>query len=352
VHTAGPIALAPHQLTRFYAGGAGLAALRGRSGGSSVRDDGPEDWVGSTTTAFGKKRQGLTVLPGGRVLRHALAEDPQAWLGPVHAARWGSDPGLLVKLLDAGERLPVHVHPDRAFARRHLDCPWGKTEAWVILATGGGPGTVHLGFRRDVGADELAELVQAQDTATLLGLLHTLTVEPGDAVLVPAGMPHAIGQGVTLLELQEPTDFSVLLEWDGFAIDGARDGHLGLGFDVALDCVRRAAVTADAVPQLRRAPAAEGSLLPPAADPFFRADRLPPGAHLTQGFAILLVERGSGALRTSAGATPMQQGETWLLPYAAGPAILEGEATLLRCRPADPADAPDTSDPPDPAATR
>ena len=66
------------------------------------------------------------------------------------------------------------------------------------------------------------------------------TLSPGDRVLVPAGMPHAIGRGILLVELQEPTDFSVLLEWEGFAIDGRAEGHLGLGFDVALGCVDRA----------------------------------------------------------------------------------------------------------------
>ena len=41
---------------------------------------------------------------------------PRRWLGPEHVARFGADPGLLVKLLDAGQRLPVHFHPGRAFA--------------------------------------------------------------------------------------------------------------------------------------------------------------------------------------------------------------------------------------------
>ena len=56
-------------------------------------------------------------------------------------------------------------------------------------------------------------------------------------VLVPAGRLHAIGEGVLLLELQEPEDLSILLEWGGFALDGERDGHLGLGFDLALSAV-------------------------------------------------------------------------------------------------------------------
>jgi hypothetical protein len=55
---------------------------------------------------------------------------------------------VLVKLLDAGERLPVHAHPDRAFALRHLDCRNGKTEAWVVVGTSVADPVVYLGLSR------------------------------------------------------------------------------------------------------------------------------------------------------------------------------------------------------------
>ena len=73
----------------------------------------------------------------------------------------------------------------------------------------------------------------------MLDLLEPVTVHPGDGVFVPASTPHCIDADLFLVELQEPTDFSILLEWRGFDIDGRADGHLGLGFDVALDAVRR-----------------------------------------------------------------------------------------------------------------
>ena len=100
---------------------------------------------------------------------------------------------------------------------------------------------VYVGWRRDVEPSELSRLVAAQDTEALLGLLNRLTVEPGDAVLVPAGTAHAIGAGVFSLELQEPTDFSIMLELEGFAIDPA-GAYLGLDRDLALSCVTRRAL--------------------------------------------------------------------------------------------------------------
>ena len=96
----------------------------------------PEDWVGSTTTVFGERELGLSPLADGRLLRDAVAADPAR--SSARARRpLGADPALLVKLLDAGERLPVHVHPDGAFARETLDSPYGKTEAWIVVDTAG-----------------------------------------------------------------------------------------------------------------------------------------------------------------------------------------------------------------------
>jgi mannose-6-phosphate isomerase len=346
-----PIRLAANRFPRFYRGGSAIDELRGTApgaGGAFL----PEDWVGSTTTAFGSAGDGLTRLEDGRTLRQAVAADPEGWLGPGHAQAYGDSPALLVKLLHAGERLPVHCHPDRAFARRHLDCPWGKTEAWVITATEGPEPVVHLGFREPMDPGRLAELVDAQQVEALLAALNAVPVAPGDTVLVPAGLPHAIGQGVLLVELQEPTDLSVLLEWEGFAVDGRRDGHLGLGFELALGCVDRSGWGADRLARLRsgRGPDRPGveRLFPAEADPFFRAERLAPdpAAALEAAFSILVVTAGSGRLAVAGGALELGRGDTVLVPHGAGPGTVEGRLAAVRCLPPAPEAAPTRRDAP------
>lgn len=309
---------------RFYRGGAGITSFRGEP---PAADREPEDWVGSTTTIFGEQSLGLTRLPDGRLLRDAVESDPVGWLGPAHVGRWGSDARLLAKLLDAGQRLPVHAHPDDEFAARHLGHAHGKAEAWYIL-TGG---TVHVGLTRDIGEAELAALVADQDVSALLGLLHAVDVEPGDVVWVPPGELHAIGAGVLLLELQQPEDLSILLEWRGFAIDGARAGHLGLGFDVALRAVNRSARSAEELAHLIRTAPASGSVFPGDADPYFRLERLPVegAAEVAPGFAILVVI--NGALEIGDVAAP--RGSTLLLPAADGAVTVRGEGELLIARP-------------------
>ena len=312
------ISLPANQPETFYRGAGRIAAFRS----ASALPDRPEDWVASTTTRFGLGPSGLTTLPDGRVLAEAVADDPVYWVGPGRI-----ETGVLVKLLDTGQRLPLHVHPDRRFATAHLASPYGKTEAWVIVSAG--PDSyVHLGFRRDVEASELAGWVTGQKVDEMLGATNKIPVHAGDAVLCPAGVPHAIGPGVLLVEVQEPTDFSVLLEYDGFAVDGPADGHLRLGYDLALECVDRSTWTRERLAELRGA----DRLLPRAAEPFFAVDRLRPQDRLTAGFAVVVITAGEGTLSGEQDEQTVRRGDTLLVPYAAGELRLAGDVEALWLR--------------------
>ena len=177
----------------------------------------------------------------------------------------------------------------------------------------------------------------------MLDALNELTVGQGDCIFVPAGLPHAIGEGIFLVELQEPSDLSVLLEWTGFEIDGTRDGHLGLGFDVALQNARRAAVGGDELAELKRETAAAPesrpgarTLLPAAASSFFRAERLrpAPAVSLEPAFSILVVVDGAGRLETDhGGVVPLVRGDTVLVPHASGAGRIDGAVEAIRCLP-------------------
>lgn len=323
---------------RFYAGGRRILSFRGLDVPTDFDDHRPEDWLGSTTRLFSEGGGGLTRLPDGGTLAAALETTADAWLGPAHRATHGDDTGLLVKLLDAAERLPVHTHPDREFAKKHLDSAHGKTEAWLILEADPGA-VVWLGFREDIDHGTLSELVDAQDQR-LLALLNEIPVQRGDALLVPAGQPHAIGAGVFLVELQEPTDFSVMLEHAAFGLDPDHV-FLGLPRDLALSSVTQTALREADLAALHTrwndgaAPVRSG--LADRATPYFRADVFdgrPGEAVGDAGFSVLVVVEGQGQLRTAAGdQIPLQQGQTLLTPYSSGDLFLTGDVTALRCRP-------------------
>ena len=286
---------------RFYRGGALIDRLRG---GPGEDGDHPEDWLGSVVAARNPGRDdpgaGLTRLADGRLLRDAVAAEPRAW----------GSPDVLVKLLDPVERLPVHAHPDRAFARAHLGSEHGKTEAWLVVTTREAGAQIWLGLRRDADPAEYRGWIDRQDTDALLGSLHRLILRPGDAVYVPAGVPHAIGAGALIVELQEPTDFSIVCEWRGFPIDPA-DAHLGLGWDRAVGALRLDAY--------------EPSLgLPEEAAQFFTLDEQ---AEPAGRFGVLLVLEGEGELAGE----PVRAGDAFVLPAACEPFDVAGDLRVVRC---------------------
>lgn len=313
---------------RFYIGGAKIAEFRSLG---TAEPSTPEDWIASTTTLHGEPSLGLSMLPNGQHLRDAIVADPASWLGLDHVDAFGADTMLLVKLLDAGQRLPVHIHPDSEFASSNFGAAHGKTEAWHILEGG----EVFLGFSRPVSMDELRSWVNSQDVDSMLAAMHRIEVQPGDFVFVPAGLPHAIGADIFLIEVQEPEDFSILLEWDGFAIDGPGKGHLGLGFDAALTATDITAWSRDDIEELT-VRAEEGTELPRTADSFFRAELLHIDSRetLEASFGVLVCIEGSAALTSESGsAALMSRGSTFVIPHASGPVTLDGHASVLLCRP-------------------
>ena len=129
-----------------------------------------------------------------------------------------------------------------------------------------------------------------------------------------------------MVEVQEPSDLSILLEWQGFA--GSEDeASLGLGWEVALQCVDRSATHPD---RLR------GRQLPSEAGPFFRAEQIEAAgsAELGRGFGILVFTEGSAVMHSEDGEPlPVGRGDTVLVPWSAGDCRLEGEAAAVACRP-------------------
>jgi mannose-6-phosphate isomerase len=318
-----PLELGPNQIRRFYRGGARIESFRGLPPSG---EDAPEDWVASTTTVFGEPELGLSRVGGGVRVADLLAGDPEAFFEPAHLGAYGADPTILIKLLDAGERLPLHFHPDDGFAAERLRAPHGKTEAWVILEADA-DAVAHVGFAHDLGEDELAHRVAARDVEGLVAAMNRLPVRAGDAIFVPAGLPHVIGEGILLLELQQPSDLSLLLEWSGVMTE--EQAWLGLPREVALGAATRTAV------DLGRLTGRRGSALFPAeADPFFRAELVAGGARFDPAFSVVVVTAGEGALRAEhAEPVALRRGSTVLVPFASGTVEIAGEVEAIRCRP-------------------
>ena len=119
--------------------------------------------------------------------------------------------------------------------------PFGKTECWHILDTREDEGEtpeIYLGFKPYVTKELWRELFEKQDIKGMLDAMHKIEVKKGDTVLVKGGIPHAIGANCFLLEIQEPTDYTMRVERVTVAGDTLTDMqmHYGVGFEAMLDC--------------------------------------------------------------------------------------------------------------------
>lgn len=105
---------------------------------------------------------------------------------------------LLIKLIDSAQSLSIQVHPSDEYALKYENS-LGKTEMWIILDAKEGS-YINLGFNQDVKKEDFPELIKDD---SILSYLNKIYVKPGDIYLIKPGTIHAIGEGITLLEIQE-----------------------------------------------------------------------------------------------------------------------------------------------------
>jgi mannose-6-phosphate isomerase len=110
---------------------------------------------------------------------------------------------LLVKFLFANEDLSVQVHPNDAYAQTHHGSP-GKTEMWHVLAAQKGA-RIAAGFREPVSRDQVRD---GAGDGTIVKLIEWFEAKAGDTFFIPAGTVHAIGAGLTICEIQQPSDIT------------------------------------------------------------------------------------------------------------------------------------------------
>ena len=206
----------------------------------------PEDWIGSLVEARNPGRdqagEGLTYVRDGSgeriALRDLLGRDVEYYLGSSSGGRNRMDGLPLVKFLDSATRLHFQVHPTAAFARKRLESNRGKTEAYVILAIRDGMENpyVYAGFQRPPAREDLKRWILDQNIEAMEKCFTPIPVAPGDVLLIPGGRPHALGEGILMLEIMEASDLAVRFEFerDGLVIpEEAR--FMGRDIETALD---------------------------------------------------------------------------------------------------------------------
>lgn len=315
---------------RTYGGGAALDRWHGREGENGMF---PEDWLASTTRASNPGREeiieGLSCvisMEGEPYLTDVIAQDPQGFFGRAHVRAFGAKAGFLVKLIDAGERLTIQVHPDKRYAKEILNSDYGKTESWYILGSNNPDiqPCIYLGFKPGVTREIWKDIFDRQDIPAMLNCLHKIPVNAGECYFISAGVPHAIGEGCFLAEIQEPTDYTMRTELvtpAGLRIH-ENQCHQGVGYEKMLDCFHYdGASLEETVSRWRSEPVcvceeAGGrvdSLIDHRQTELFSMRRIQVTDHLTleaEGcMSILMVLSGSGRIETTGGAMEIAQGD-------------------------------------------
>lgn len=342
---------------RTYTGGAALDRWHGREGENGMF---PEDWAASTTRAVNPGREDIVEglsrvisLEGAPYLADVIARDPLAFFGAAHLKAFGEKAGFLVKLIDAGERLTIQVHPDRQFAKNYLGSDFGKTESWYILG-GNRPDVepcIYLGFKPGVTRSVWKDIFDRQDIPAMLDCLHRIPVQAGECYFISAGVPHAIGEGCFLAEIQEPTDYTMRTELvtpAGHRIH-ERQCHQGVGYERMLDCFHYDGMTkeetlarwrSEPVCLREEAGGRVDSLIDSRQTSLFSMRRvavtgsmtLPP----TGSMRILMVLSGDGRAETAGGCMALRQGDALAVRADCGEIRLTCEAdamVLLECLP-------------------
>lgn len=195
----------------------------------------PEEWICSSTKALNEgstdEFEGLSTIKGTDIhFNELIDQQRELMLGD----RKGLD--VLVKALDSAIRLPVQAHPDKAFSRKNFNSDFGKAESWLVLATREGA-SIYFGFKDGVTKEDFEKAVDDAETdkTAMERLLNKIPVKPGDVYFIPAKAVHAIGYGCLILEVQEPTDFTIQPErWCGDYRLSEREMYLTLEKETAL----------------------------------------------------------------------------------------------------------------------
>lgn len=252
-----------NRVWRTYQGGKLLDTIEGKE--TPEDSSFPEDWIGSTVQARNVGREhvteGLAMVKdddGQSVpFRDLLKRDQQYYLGSASGSPRSLDDIPLVKYLDSATRLHFQAHPTRAFAQERLGLPRGKTEAYVILETREDVSDpyIYAGFQRPPSREQLKEWIETQDIESIESCFDRIPVKPGDVFLLPGGRPHALGEGILMLEIMEPSDLAVRFEFErcGYVIpEQAR--FMDRGIETALDVFNFEPIPADKVDAEFRCP--------------------------------------------------------------------------------------------------
>lgn len=237
---------------------------------------------------------------------------------------------VLIKIIDARDKLSVQVHPDDDYAYKYEN-ENGKTEAWYVLKCDEGASLIY-GVNHDMEREEFAAAIE---NGTLLDDVNVVPVKPGDVVFIPSGMLHAIGEGILLAEVQQSSN-STYRVFDYMRRDkngNLRELHVKKAVDVMNLSVTDVNFSAEGSPE-KTGDALKTYLT---GCQYFKMTRVELDGAYTDtadetSFVSLLVLDGEGKITSADGEIALKKGSSIFIPAAKGEYTVSGKLEILETR--------------------
>lgn len=277
-------------------------------------------------------KNGVSIVSNGELAGKSLPDIVNADPGNILGTRFPADCQeipLLIKFIDANDKLSVQVHPDDNYAAVY-EGGLGKNEMWYImdakpgakLVAGLKPGVTREVFARAISDNRIEEC------------LLEVEVQPGDVINIPAGLLHAIGAGIVIAEIQQTSDTTYRV-FDYNRVDSSGVGR-PLHLDKALDVTNFGAGSRDVKTngiKLKINESCTKTIF--LANRFFACERYQSEgsiAERTDGskFYIFICLEGCGTISSDSMTVEFKAGETVFIPASLGEYRLEGKFTSLK----------------------
>ena len=237
---------------------------------------------------------------------------------------------VLIKIIDARDKLSVQVHPDDDYAYKYEN-ENGKTEAWYVLKCDEGASLIY-GVNHDMAREEFAAAIE---NGTLLDDVNVVPVKPGDVVFIPSGMLHAIGEGILLAEVQQSSN-STYRVFDYMRRDkngNLRELHVKKAVDVMNLSTTEVNFSAEGAPE-KTGDAVKTYLT---GCQYFKMTRVElDGTYADtadeKSFVSLLVLDGEGKIASADGEIALKKGSSIFIPAAKGEYTVSGKLEILETR--------------------
>jgi len=235
---------------------------------------------------------------------------------------------LLVKFIDASDKLSVQVHPEDEYARIH-EGDFGKTEMWIVLDAKPDAKLVY-GVKPKVTKKELEKGIKE---GTLEKLLNFVDVKKGDVFFIPAGTIHAIGAGILIAEIQQNSDTTYrVYDWNRVDDKGnSRELHVKKALDVS--------VLSDVVgkEKLKGRIVKEGKNIRNylVSCKYFSTEIIEINTESKESlngekFNLLIFIEGEGRITYKGGYVPFKKGDSFFIPAKMGDYSIVGQSKLIK----------------------